>query len=384
MSTQRVLVTDAGRRQGIVTVRSLGRRELDVTAGSSKPLAPGGFSRYADRRIRYPSPTDDEVGFLEALEVELEERQYAALIPVTSPTVGPIVRNRDRLERYAPIPYPEYETLETGLDKRQTMAAAQAAGVAVPVTLAQNSLDLDAVAETVGYPAVVKPSRGSGRVGVSVCGSPAELESAFESVQERHGKPLVQEFIPNGGEVGVYTLYDWSSELVGLTVQRRLRTNPPSGGPSTLRETVENPELVDLATDLFDELEWSGVAMAEFRYDARTGEPKLLEINPRLWGSLALSVRAGVDFPAILYQLATEGECDAALDYEVGVQARQLLGDIGHLLRRPDKGAALREVLAPADSPRVYDIFSREDPAVALVYSVTAVAGTLGRALRGQ
>jgi predicted ATP-grasp superfamily ATP-dependent carboligase len=219
---------------------------------------------------------------------------------------------------------------------------------------------------------------------VTVCESPAELESAFASVRERFGQPLVQEFVPNGGEAGVYALYDCSSDLVGVTVQRRLRTNPPSGGPSTLRETVAAPELLAHARALFDELSWSGVAMAEFRYDARTGEPQLLEINPRLWGSLALSVRAGVDFPAMLYRLATEGECDPALDYEVGVQARQLLGDLGHLLRRPDRVTALREFLSPADVPRTYDVFSRDDPGVAVGFSAAAVAGFLDRLLRGD
>jgi len=70
--------------------------------------------------------------------------------------------------------------------------------------------------------------------------------------------------------------------------------------------------------------------VVEFRIDARDGRPKLLEINPRFWGSLALSVQSGVEFPYVLYQLATGGTCRPALDYRTGVRTRQLLGDVGH------------------------------------------------------
>ena len=36
-------------------------------------------------------------------------------------------------------------------------------------------------------------------------------------------------------------------------------------------------------------------------------EPKLIEVNPRFWGSLALAIYAGIDFPYLLYKLAMEG-----------------------------------------------------------------------------
>lgn len=384
MTTGRVLVTDAERRQSVVAIRSLGRRGLDVTAGAATPLAAGGFSKYASRRFRYPSPTDDEGAFVDALERELARGDYDVLLPVTGSTVLPVVRNRGRLSEHAGIPAPDYGTLVDGLDKKRALDAARDAGVPVPETLAPESLDAEAVESALGYPVVVKPRRQSGRVGVTVCHSPAELRSAFASVREQFGGPLVQEFLPNGGELGVYTVYGWSSELLGLTVQRRIRSNPPEGGPSTLRETVEAPELAGHAWALFSELEWAGPGMAEFRVDARTGEPNLLEVNPRLWGSLSLSVQAGVDVPYMLYRLATEGTCEPALEYRVGVQTRQLLGDLGHVLRRDDRLTALREFLATPDAPRGYDVLSWDDPAVTVGFALGAAGGTLRRTWRDR
>jgi predicted ATP-grasp superfamily ATP-dependent carboligase len=358
----RVLVLDTDRRQGIVSVRRLGRRGLEVTAGAASRLNPGARSKYATRRFRYPSPIDDEAGFIDALEAELRTRSYDVLLPLTDATVPAVVRHRDRLERHAAIPFAGYETLVHGLDKKLTVEAAQAVGVPTPRTLALDELDLERVAAEIGYPAVLKPRRSAGRWGVSVCETPDELEAVYDDTRDTYGSLIVQEFIPHGGEAGVYTLYDWSSTLVGVTVQRRVRSNPPSGGPSTLRETIRDDEMVDLATDLLSSLHWKGVAMVEFRIDARTGTPTLMEINPRLWGSLALSVFAGVDFPYYLYQLATTGECDSTPTYRAGVESRWLLGDVGHVLNRDDTWRALREFAQPARKPRNYDVLSITDP----------------------
>lgn len=382
MSVRRVLITDGERRQSIVAVRNLGRNGVDVTVGSAEPVCPAGLSKYASRRFRYPSPREDEDAFIETLERELRTCAYDAIIPITSPTVEYVVRHRERLDEFARVPYPPLETLRDGLDKNRTLEAARTADVPVPRTLAPERLDLDEVESTLGYPVVVKPRRASGREGLTVCDTPDEVAAAFRSAREQFGGTLIQEFVPNGGEFGVYTLYDQSTDLVGLTVQRRIRTNPPDGGPSTLRETVEKPELVSLADDLLSELGWCGVAMVEFRVDARTGEPKVLEINPRFWGSLALSVQAGVSFPYLLYRLGTDGSCEPALDYRVGVQTRQLLGDIGHLLRRRDKPTALVEFLSPATGPCGFDVFSRDDPLSALGFTVHATADTIGRSIR--
>ncbi len=44
-------------------------------------------------------------------------------------------------------------------------------------------------------------------------------------------------------------------------------------------------------------LDWTGVAMVEFKLDARDGVAKLMEINGRFWGSLQLADRRGRRFP---------------------------------------------------------------------------------------
>ena len=60
------------------------------------------------------------------------------------------------------------------------------------------------------------------------------------------------------------------------------------------------------------------------------GTPYLIEINGRFWGSLQLSIEAGIDFPFLLYKLALGNKLECELSYKEGVKSRWLLGDLDH------------------------------------------------------
>lgn len=360
------LVLNAHAAHALAVIRSLGSRGLRVTAGSSDPWNAGRCSRYARDHVEYPVPEDRPEAFLDALERELAVGEYDVLLPVNETTVDLVVANRERFEDDAALPFPSYEKLFVGLNKRQTVEVADELGVPQPKTLFSEEASLDAVEDAIGFPVVVKPERGSGRSGVWVCASRDELERASRRATDAHGPVLFQNFVPNGGERGVYTMYDDESRLSGLTVQHRLRSHPPDGGPSTYRETVDDPELVELADQLLSGLDWRGAAMAEFRVHAGTGEPYLIELNPRLWGSLPLSTYAGVDFPYLLYQLAVGAPLDRTLDYEVGVRARYLFKDALQVMARPDRLRAIREFVTPSEKPCRFDVVSAADPLPAL------------------
>lgn len=357
----RVLVLNAERRQGLAAIRSLGRQGLSITAMSDRRIIAGRLSRYADRFVRYPNPRDHEVAFVETLTDELRSRNYDMLLAGNNQTVLPVVKHRDQLESYTTVPHPDFETLWCGIDKRETMNRAREAGVPHPTTLAPTELSLETVEATFEYPVVLKPRVAAGRRGVSVCGSRDALEAAYEPTRRRHGPLLIQEFVPNGGECGVYALCDESSAPVAHLVQRRLRTNPPEGGAGTYRETIDHPELVSIADTLLSALGWCGLAHVEFRIDPRDSTPKLIEINPHPWHSLPHAVAAGVDFPYLLYQLAVCGTCETH-EYRAGVRSQWLIGEIAHVLASNDKPTAAREVIETALTTRTFDIASVTDP----------------------
>ena len=127
-----------------------------------------------------------------------------------------------------------------------------------------------------------------------------------------------------------------------------------------MRESIDGAEIKAIAVSLLKDLGWRGPAMVEFRVDPRDSKPRLLEINPRLWGSLNLAVTSGVDFPYLLHQLALCGDCDHVFEYRKGVRCRWLIpGDIMHLITNTSRLSALRKFFEPADAD---DILSLRDP----------------------
>lgn len=361
------LVLNAAGRQSLVAIRCLGRRGISTTAGSYRRVSPGGLSKYADRHFTHPTPWERPEAFAAALADEVRTGDYDSLLLSDDATAEVVMEHRDELGDHIGLPYPAYDLLRVALDKGRTVDAARDVGLPHPTTLAADEVDRAAIESTLSYPIVVKPRQSQGREGVCLCHSFEELARTFPRVRRRHGPALLQEFIPNGGEIAVYAMYD-DSGLRAATVQERIRSYPPEGGASTYRRTVTDPDLLSSADDLLSSLGWRGPAMVEFRVDPRDGEPKLMEINPRLWGSLALSVAAGVDFPHLMYQLGAEGRCDEVQTYRPGVYARNLVGEVAHVAARRDRYSAAREVCRRSPGPCSFDVLSLDDPLPAVGY----------------
>jgi hypothetical protein len=89
---------------------------------------------------------------------------------------------------------------------------------------------------------------------------------------------------------------------------------------------------------MLDALNWHGVAMVEFRRDDRDGEYKLMEVNPKFWGSLDLALAAGADFPGDLCHMALGRALPFTDHYRRGLRFHWPLsgqGDLFHLWTRP-------------------------------------------------
>jgi predicted ATP-grasp superfamily ATP-dependent carboligase len=144
--------------------------------------------------------------------------------------------------------------------------------------------------------------------------------------------PIIQKFIPGIG-VGVSMLMSESGEILAEFAYRRLRDYRPTGSGSVLRESIAmSPSLRSSSARLLRHIGCSGVAMVEFRIEDGTGNPYLMEINGRFWGSLQLAIDAGVNFPALLVDWLT-GKPIEKPSYKEGVILRWWAGDFIRTLR---------------------------------------------------
>ncbi len=370
----RVLVTDGHFRKTLAVVRSLGRRGVRVTVGERTFLNTSFFSKYCCQRMVYPSPSLFPDQFIDFLLRELKKNHYVCLFPMEEETLLVVARHQSEISKYTALLIPDLAKIEFVRDKGNFLRFAEAHGIPVPKTYeALSSLVLPhqrgGESEGVPFsaipiPAVIKPRISSGSFGIVYVKKEGDLLPSYLKVHQRYPFPLVQEYIPDGGGTfGVSALFDERSNVKAAFVHKKLRMYPVQGGPSTLREGVKHPLLMELGLSLLKSLKWVGVAMLEFKVDPRDGLPKLMELNPRFWGSLQLAIFSGVDFPYLMLKIAKGEKFDPVLDYPAGRRSRWFLfGEILHFLNNPDRFRLQPSFFRFFEPNTCDDILSRDDP----------------------
>lgn len=378
---ERVLLTDAQQRKTLVMARSLGEKGIQVFSSDITRLNPTAFSRYTKRNFVYPNPQKKPQDFLQWLLYTIEKYAIDVLFPMDDIIMDIVMDNLALVEKKCRVPLPNMDSYKIAADKGKTMELARVLGVPCPSTYKpKDKHELNSILNKIAYPVVIKPTKSSGSRGIKIARNKEETNKLYEEVNKLYPQPLLQEYIPTGDRYDVCLLFNNTSQLRASFVQKEIRHYPLEMGPSTMQEGVSQPELVEQAGRLLKKLNWQGIAEIEFMYDKRDNKYKLMEINPRFWGSLYLSVLSGVDFPWLLYKLAVNGDVEKVHDYKVGLKTRwSLPGDILHFLANK-KRFAMEPSLWAGKSKSVYDdIISLKDPLPTLGFFLACLRYSLDK-----
>jgi len=396
-----ILVTDAGRGSAISIIRSLGRQGFRVIAADADPQSPGFRSRYAVERLLYPSPEHAPRDLVMALLRAAQERSVDLIIPVTDAVILPLSEARAEFADICAIAMPTPTALDVVTNKLKTLELAEQLAVPVPRTALVDTLQ-EALARgpALGWPIVLKPQKSrlyrdhAAIEAFTVCYA-ENLDQLAEQMMRFEGRcaVLLQEYYRGSGQ-GVELLMHQGRPLAAFQ-HKRLREVPVNGGASAFRESVSlDPELYRHSVRLLEALNWTGLAMVEFKVGAEG--PKLMEINGRVWGSLPLAVRSGMDFPAQLAELYLYGPPDqlpTKSRYQVGVRTRNLELDmvwIASVLRgkrrypflgMPSRREGLAALIGLLNPVYKFDILSLEDPKPGFA-EIVKIVGKFGGKLR--
>lgn len=382
------LVLDAKLRQSLVTVRSLGRRGMRVAALEVSDLAgktrrvPTFSSRWCQRAYIAPTYEQETASYLTYLKQLLDDSGARVLISSSDGTLAVLRAHREEIERRARIALAKETALEAAINKDLTLEIATRLGLGVPRGVMVKAVsDVPEAIHEIGLPAVVKPveswlweagdngQQQGVRLICQLVTTPEEARVAVEELTQSGGTTLFQQFLA-GRREAVSFLYA-RGEMYARFAQWAKRTQPPLGGTSVYRQSIAVPQDIgEQAERLVREIDLEGYSEVEFRRDS-AGKPYLMEINPRLSASVEVAVRAGVDFPYLLYQWANGDRIDRVEGYRTGGWMRYLEGDIlttaQALAQRGRPGVtppaqALTEFLIAFFVPAGYDYVDRKDP----------------------
>ena len=360
-----------GDHPSLAIARSLGPLGIPVYMLEDQPSI-AQYSRYAKRVIRVKDVRDQERTVETVLEVGHRlGLQGWVLFPTRDENVAAFSQHRDRLAEIYRVTTPEWSTVRWAWDKNNSYALAEELGIPCPRTWTVTSLNELPLFES-RLPLAIKPAVKENffyATGAKAwrANTPQELRDRFSDALQQVPveQVMIQEIIPGDGRRQFsYCAFFKDGKAHSTLMALRLRQHPREfGRAATYVETVDVPELEELATRFLTHIGFYGLVEIEFKQDPRDGQYKLLDVNARAWGFHGLGQAAGVNFPLILFadQLGMAVEprkADAGLGWlrlltDLPVAASDLLH--GHL-KAGDYFRSLQHTCAES-------VFCAKDPA---------------------
>ncbi len=323
----RTLVLDAHMKNSLAVVRSIGRGGHYVISGGFGKTDQAFYSKYCKQKMLYHNPKINEDIFIDDIINFINNYKVDVLIPIGISTCVAVSKNKQKLSKYVKLAVADYNIFKIAHDKSKTLEAARKVGVPIPKSFICNSYsDAEKYAPEIGYPLILKARKGSAYSGIMLIKNKEELKEKYTKlitakIENKHiydhDNPLIQEFIP--GDIYDVCVFAENGKILSSLSQKRLRTLPVNGGGGIRNITTWDEELIKYAKKLINEINYHGPAQVEFKLD-KNGNPKLMEINPKFWGTLDLSIMSGVNFPLLTYNSAVNKKQQVKIKYKVGLE----------------------------------------------------------------
>ncbi|MBU0471017.1 MAG: ATP-grasp domain-containing protein [Nanoarchaeota archaeon] len=361
-----VFLTFARGWQTLAAVRSLGEKGIDVITSDSVKGASSYFSIYSRKHFIYKNFSNEEK-FINSLIKNIKKYSESTddiLIPVFK-DIYIISKHLDKFKELVKVPITNYENLQHVHDKWKLYLLAKKMGVRMPVThRPRNKEELKKLIPKLKFPLMIKILDSAGGVGVKCVYNKDELLFQYKKIIEEHKEePLIQEYI-QGKDYCVTVLFN-KGKLKAKMSYLSEKQFPEKTGPTILSKTVKEDEMEQMAFKICKKLNWHGVAEFDFRKEKNTGKPYLIECNPRFWASLNQSIKSHVDYPYLLYQIATTGDCESQLKPRVGIETEVYPGKIATEIHEvmKAKNKFLKVIKYLKHHRKIYeDIISLKDP----------------------
>jgi predicted ATP-grasp superfamily ATP-dependent carboligase len=317
----KILITEGAYKHTLAIARELGIAGNTVHVIDIKgSLSSVKYSKYCKKQHLF-NPFSSESEFIDQLLPLLKQEQFDLLLAVGFPIVNWVSKNNEEILKYTKTFLPTYDVLSILEDKEKSAVLAERVGVPTPQTFYPTSLnDVEMISTKISYPVVIKGVMEIGGNLVDYASDAEELLTKYRKIsldKNTMGKlPMIQQYLTGIGK-GFFALYN-KGECVQYFMHERIREYPVSGGSSTCAKSIFDDQILSYGKRILDEARYHGIAMVEFKCDSE-GNPFLLEVNPKFWGSYDLSVACNINFSNKIINLI-KGEKVDHTSYKNGIE----------------------------------------------------------------
>ncbi len=329
-------------------------------------------SKYIAGHYTLPHPEHSPAEFVDGLLKIGTQIGKAVVFPADDTTLVTLSKNSDVLSPSFFIPTPDWSVIGNVINKDRTYAIAERAGIPIPKT---RRLDTRAplppdLLQNFSFPFLIKPSQSHTYYEIfhrkmDEVHSMDELEERFLACKEKQIDITAQEIIPGDASCGLnFNSLFYEGEIKQGFVAHKVRmTDNGYGIPTVVRSRDMIKELWSCSEKLLKALDYKGYSCIEYKYDEQNNDYKLLEINGRYNRSSLLSVKAGLNFPAIEYNYLISGQAVIPQDYRTGIYYIDEFKDLQENARSLLTGKQnLFAFMKPYCSTHINAVFSVMDP----------------------
>ena len=323
-------------------------------------------SRYGQKML-VPKSRDVDAAILDVLS-GIDDEPRPVLIPTSDHLTYFVTKHRAQLEERFRCCIPPNAAVDIVLDKARDTRLLQQTRIPLPRTVQDFPASPTELIRELGLPLIVKPRTFIDKENLGwrnvIVRSPADADAFYRDHSRILTSVVAQELIPGPDDAlwECISLFNGASEMVRAFTFRKLATMPAHFGATSRGRSERNEALADLAATVGKHLDYVGIADIDVKYDARDGQYKYLELNPRLGLCHYFGTRCGINLTLDAYRLACG---DALPGAEAQIDGRTFLAvleEIGGRLQSGDSFfAVLPAILGALASRPVGPYFSPDD-----------------------
>lgn len=334
----RVLVLEGYARQSLPMIHAFHNLGCHVAALCSSKLDVAYASRYTDERILGVCDREKVDETTEQVRTLLKTGKYDVVVPMVDFSAKLLSDNKAEFSQYAKIASNDKQIYEIAGDKLTTMKACMENFIPCPLTLSEVTSIEQVEASYIKYPIAIKPRSGYGAIGFKKVDSYEALLELFKDGSRAPADYVFQEYIPQTGlQYECAMFIDDNNEVKTSVVFSKNRWFPVEGGSSTLNITVKRPDIIESCAKLLQAIRWRGAADIDLIQDERDNTAKIIEVNPRVSGSVKIVFESGADQAKQMLELLYGEKVTQYKKYKIGKRLRCLQTDFLWLIKSDNR-----------------------------------------------